>query len=95
MTNNSVDPPAARAAEVETEAKKIGGEETWGGVMHTLERKMATGELSPAELQRALVKPTAAGDLLYQGLGDADEQTWRKWRDSQPRKAARIAGTKR
>jgi len=95
MTNN-VDPLAARAAEVEAQGKAIGGEDTWAkGIMPTLERKISSGELSQVELAQKLARPNAASEIFNSNIADADEATWRSWRDSQPRKKARIDGAKR
>ena len=67
-----------------------GDEEAWKSAMGALERKMKAGDLAPEDLQRKLIKESAGGDIFYQGIAEADEASWRKWRDNLPRRRERI-----
>jgi hypothetical protein len=98
MTNDTVDPLMRRAEQIEAEGGKIGGEETWKGVVEALGRKMVAGELSQAELQQRLARPNAAAEIFNSSIGDVDEATWRAWRSDpnhNPKYAERLARVRR
>ena len=94
MTTND-DALARRAAQVEAEAKANGGEDTWKGIMKSLEQKIARGDMAPTELGHKLTRPNAASEIFNSSIADTDEATWRAWRDAQPKRKARIDGAKR
>jgi hypothetical protein len=86
---------ARLTAQREAEGRAFSGDDAWKSAMGALEQKIKRGDLAPDELQRRLVKESAGSDIFYQGIADADEASWRKWRDSQPNRARRIEQSKR
>jgi len=78
------DPLAARAGAVETEIKRIYGDDVAAGVVKVLERKIASGEMSPDDLRRKITQENAVGAVFNAAAGDMDEASWRKYRDNLP-----------
>ena len=84
MANETIDPLARRAGEVEAEIKKLHGDDVYAATIKALEKKIADGGMSRDDLVRKLGQENAASAVFNAAAGDMDEATWRKFRDNLP-----------
>jgi hypothetical protein len=78
-----------QAGIVEEQGKREYGDH-WQSAINALTRKVQDGSLMQGDIVNAVVRPNAAANIFNAGIAEADEQEWRRWRDSQPHRKARI-----
>lgn len=95
MSDEPSDALGKRALQVEQQIQEQYGDNLTVGIMKGLFTRMNEGRLSQADVIEKLSHANAAQELVYEALGSVDEPTWRKIRDNEPRRKARIEEAKR
>jgi hypothetical protein len=93
MSND--DALAKRANQIEEAARTAHGKDNWESALRSLGRQVADGKLEEGDLVKKMGRRDAVDQLFYEGIPNAEEKDWRAWRDSQPRRKARIDSVKR
>jgi hypothetical protein len=99
MDNDPNNPLFHQIAATENAGKAQHGETHWNGAMKGVQNQMLRNDdahvtggesLTQADLLAKISRPDGAARLFSDGMANADEETWRRWRDSLPHRKRRI-----